>query len=544
MKSILLNLLLIVSFGIQATNRYVGKTGSDSNSGTISSRYLTIQKGADVALPGDSIIVGDGVYTTSTDQIILITSGGTSGNKIVFKSEHKYGAILDGQNGTTLYPIQFGTSASYIDIVDFEMRNFHRGIWANNATNPSNFITLKGNKIHDFGRNQVDGGGGLYVGRSHHDWTITKNMFYNIGNTSTTATLNLDHAIYVIITAPTQAETPYNFEISYNIFFGVSGDAVQVGFYNSKIVNNTFAWSNENSAGGRGFIVTDSPTTYGGRYITVANNIFYQALSSNSYSLRSYSTVTGWVVKNNMNYGGRMWYEDTSTSDITSASGGNNYGQADCEHPEVNPLFIYAIRSDATSANFQLQSLSPAINAGVNLGYTADFLSNAIIGLPDIGAYEYQPAVPAPTTPKKTKLINRNILQGEFFDFSGSNLIPSDSLSVSDTLQYIMPITHTNGIDPYMSTYWSKIGSGTATLTVNFYQANDQKYTNFVAVKKGKLLNNYSKILTLSASGWSSVSFVQDTAKFEGRYLMIEFVTDATLNVKGKLFNRMKLNTK
>jgi len=41
--------------------------------------------------------------------------------------------------------------------------------------------------------------------------------------------------------------------------------------------------------------------------------------------------------------------------------------------------------------NGQLQSTSPAIDAGVNVGLTTDLAGNPIYGTPDIGGYEYQP---------------------------------------------------------------------------------------------------------------------------------------------------------
>ena len=127
-------------------------------------------------------------------------------------------------------------------------------------------------------------------------------------------------------------------------------------------------------------------------------------------------------------------------------------------------------------------------------------------------------------------------------DFAGVNLVPVDSLMVSDTLQYILPVSHTNMVEPFISSYWNKISSGTATVTVNFLQSNDPAVANFVAIKKGKNLTGYTKTLTLTASGWTNISFVQDTAQFEGRYLMVQFITSATASVKGKLFNRARFN--
>ncbi|MFZ2226154.1 MAG: choice-of-anchor Q domain-containing protein [Candidatus Moraniibacteriota bacterium] len=52
----------------------------------------------------------------------------------------------------------------------------------------------------------------------------------------------------------------------------------------------------------------------------------------------------------------------------------------------TNPLFI-----DSISHDFTIQSTSPAIDAGTDVGLATDYAGNPIYGLPDIGAYEYQP---------------------------------------------------------------------------------------------------------------------------------------------------------
>ena len=67
---------------------------------------------------------------------------------------------------------------------------------------------------------------------------------------------------------------------------------------------------------------------------------------------------------------------------ITYAQWKATYGQDLTGSRIENPLFI-------SSSDFRLQSGSPAINAGVNVGLTTDYLGKAIVGLPDIGAYEY-----------------------------------------------------------------------------------------------------------------------------------------------------------
>ena len=54
---------------------------------------------------------------------------------------------------------------------------------------------------------------------------------------------------------------------------------------------------------------------------------------------------------------------------------------------ESDPLM-----TDPATDDFTLQSNSPAIDAGVDVGLTEDYFGMPIRGLPDIGFYEYQPA--------------------------------------------------------------------------------------------------------------------------------------------------------
>ena len=50
-----------------------------------------------------------------------------------------------------------------------------------------------------------------------------------------------------------------------------------------------------------------------------------------------------------------------------------------------------------STSNFRLQGSSPAINAGTDVSLTSDYDGNPIVGIPDIGAFEYQ-TLPVPVT--------------------------------------------------------------------------------------------------------------------------------------------------
>lgn len=100
------------------------------------------------------------------------------------------------------------------------------------------------------------------------------------------------------------------------------------------------------------------------------------------------------IFDHNIYYGGDLWgwgvqramtfttWRDTAGYDATGSS-------------VADPLFISAGR------DFHLQAGSPAINAGLSTGLLEDYTGAPIFENPDIGAYEFQPAVPQ--APKRSE---------------------------------------------------------------------------------------------------------------------------------------------
>jgi hypothetical protein len=73
--------------------------------------------------------------------------------------------------------------------------------------------------------------------------------------------------------------------------------------------------------------------------------------------------ISAFTISHNLIYG------TSSTTGINNISG--------------NPRFV------SPTENFNLQSNSPAINRGTNVGLTKDFDGKKITGTPEIGAYEF-----------------------------------------------------------------------------------------------------------------------------------------------------------
>lgn len=145
----------------------------------------------------------------------------------------------------------------------------------------------------------------------------------------------------------------------------------------------------------------------------------------------------------------------------------------------------------------------------------------------------------------QTRIVTTQVnTQGNTTLFGGSSFTtPVDSLQVTDSLAYYVPITHQNAVDPIHQWYWSKIGAGNATITLNYLQSNDG--VNWFQIPFGVAKAAYTKTYSaVSASTWYMNDFKGDSAIFSGRYLKVYFITSATASVKGKLINILKTNIK
>jgi parallel beta-helix repeat protein len=108
---------------------------------------------------------------------------------------------------------------------------------------------------------------------------------------------------------------------------------------------------------------------------SVKNNIFY----NNTTHAR---LKTGFIqsMNNNLYYGAGTWNWNNEVK--TTFALWKSASSYDAAGVNSDPLFVSA-------SDFRLQSSSPAINAGANIGLTTDYSGNPIVGVPDIGAYEY-----------------------------------------------------------------------------------------------------------------------------------------------------------
>lgn len=109
----------------------------------------------------------------------------------------------------------------------------------------------------------------------------------------------------------------------------------------------------------------------------IDNNIIYGVFGRPIRFIRNGGTPT----VDSLNVRSNCFYGNTSTAAYYD---GNITFTNDTESGNIttDPLFV-------SSSDFSLQESSPCIDAGVDVGLSSDYLGRDIVGLPDIGAYEW-----------------------------------------------------------------------------------------------------------------------------------------------------------
>ncbi|MHB1957733.1 MAG: DUF1565 domain-containing protein [Acidobacteriaceae bacterium] len=103
---------------------YVSTSGSDSNPGTKEKPFLTLQHAADLAKPGDTVLVRGGKYC---ERLAVTISGSATQGYITFRSQPGETAVLDGSCLTPEIgdsPMVALRNVSYVKIEHLEIGNY------------------------------------------------------------------------------------------------------------------------------------------------------------------------------------------------------------------------------------------------------------------------------------------------------------------------------------------------------------------------------------------------------------------------------------
>ncbi len=140
------------------------------------------------------------------------------------------------------------------------------------------------------------------------------------------------------------------------------------GAYTNRIENNVF---NLRGGGMAFYLAVDGTGHNNPANSYLRNNIIYNSSPGGSWSSYAHSY--------------NLYYGTTAPTETGRQTG--------------NPLF-----TDVINNNYTLQSGSPAIGTGTDLGYTNDIIGNAVTNAPDMGAYQYG-SIASTSTPSPPTLL-------------------------------------------------------------------------------------------------------------------------------------------
>jgi len=287
----------------------------------------------------------------------------------------------------------------------------------------------------------------------------------------------------------------------------------------------------------------------------IYNNSFYQNRTSSSI-INGASSVAGWTTNETWIKNNAIEYTDASAHPVDFYLGTDHVSNYNLfwNGSETDTGYIFAnadghqaglvatwqalgydtnsIIDDpdytSTSTNsLSLLSTSPAIDAGTNVGLTADYLGNPIYGTPDIGAYEYQPPYTAGTNDFDVSSPLRIYSNGKFRYTSATgtgatstvadfNIAPSSGWPLADYSSW-MDITVKNWSTS--STYYKKWIETSATSSIVSVHTigdlgADTYYTVLVdSVSLGNYLSNGSGQITFTYNGGYSIKTFEVTER-------------------------------
>jgi hypothetical protein len=148
-------------------------------------------------------------------------------------------------------------------------------------------------------------------------------------------------------------------------------DSDTVSFNDVQIYNNVITSSAPASTYTRGIYMTSIGSISN---VYIRNNIIQNTAGDGPIIFESSGIIENVYVQNNIFYGNTNYNQPYFGETVSNYVSANN---------------IYS--NPQLTTDFHLQSTSPAINKGMDVGLTTDYDGNPIVGLPDIGAFEYQP---------------------------------------------------------------------------------------------------------------------------------------------------------
>jgi hypothetical protein len=309
-----------------------------------------------VVNPGDTVIVQDGAYTGSAESVVTLGRSGAADQWITFRAENEWGAVLDGQDFTTVHGVLLLDGVGYIRFEGLQVqRTMASGFAAGDETHD---IYYYRNLLHDIGRICSDAMGD-HVG--FRDKRTSVRMVYDSNVLHTIGRLHLSPGCVPFTTNYQNHDDGmslhgHGIKIINNVFSDFrSGWAIQSsgGASDWLIANNTFAFPNPNREGQ--IVLWQDNTNF-----TIANNIFYQPAGA-AIVLTPCSSKTNVIVRNNISTADMILDTDTGRNRCQSVE--LAYNRASADPRMVDPERLnFRLTKDSLALDIGEASLSPVVD--------------------------------------------------------------------------------------------------------------------------------------------------------------------------------------
>jgi Right handed beta helix region len=410
-------------FAQSGSTFYVSKSGSDTNSGSFTAPWLTIQHAASTVTAGATVYVESGVYNESVN----FPNSGTSSNPITFASYTGQTAIIDGTglsvSGTQgLINI---VNQSYLTVNGFEIRNYTTasasptpaGVW---ITGGGAGLQILNNLVHNITTTSEKNGNAFGIavyGTSStpiSNLTISGNQVYNL-KTGSSESVNVDGNVTNFTISNNIVHDNDNIGIDAIGFEGVGpsgSDQARYGeisgntVYNISGIKNPGEGDSYDADGlycdGCEYVVFERNTVYAcdldmeaasehkghsSSYVTIRNNVFYDA-NTVGVSIGGYSNTVGAsdhvVIVNNTLYNNNTKNQGTEFQiQFHSGSQSGNIFENNIVYAGTQNVWIYSFVKGTTTYP------APPATMNWNLYYsTAGYVSDTSIDW--AGKYTYK----------------------------------------------------------------------------------------------------------------------------------------------------------
>jgi hypothetical protein len=353
---------------------YVSKSGKDTNSGSYTAPWLTIQHAAKSVSAGATVYVETGVYNES----VTFPSSGTASNPITFASYPGETAVIDGTGVSccTSNPPSSGNETqglinivnqSYITLNGFEIRNYTTskaaltpaGIW---ITGSGSGVQLLNNLVHNITTTSQKNGNAFGVavyGTSSTpitNLTISGNQVYDL-KTGESESVNVDGNVTYFSITNNIVHDNDNIGIDAIGFEGVGPTGYDQSKYGEISGNTVYNISAINNPGEGNSYDADGLYCDGCAYVTFERNTVYacdlnmEAASEHKTHDSSYVTI-----RNNLFY-------DANTVGISIGGYAKSVGGSD--HVVVVNNTLYNNNTKNEGAEFQIQYNAPPGNGNI-----------------------------------------------------------------------------------------------------------------------------------------------------------------------------------